>query len=214
MKSRYLLAVGVLAASVVAPDCWAEEEKASGVTMSTDLTHDDPSRRAAALRALERQRSKQVVELVNAAKQVLRGVRGREIEKNSKPYVLIASLGLVRASESAELLGDFIDLRLAGFYPRSPREKLGLDAGFPALHALIGVGSPSLAVLLRTARSSDSGLKRHLAVVGLVRILGNRADLAKSLLQAEQEANPGEVSDGNINACLMIMKRKDFLTSY
>jgi hypothetical protein len=176
------------------------------------LLDPQPKYRAAALERLEKCRSEDVVWLLREAKASL---NAREISRESKAFVLLRALGVIRAAEAAEFLAQNIDVKLIGFGRKSGGEKVPLDSGFPALRSLIDIGSPAIDPLLEIVCTSDDPLRRHLAVVGLVGILGNRTDYAAPVLRRLQETHAEDESIvANLTASLEVMKRKDFLTSY
>jgi len=131
------------------------------------LLGDVPQERAAALEALKKERGAVAWRLVEETKLALEKEGAREVEKGSRLHMAMQAIGLIRAHEAVGLLVANMDLRIRDFH-ESSSEKLPAYLGYPALHALIRIGSPSIGALLQTVYLDKNEVRRHLALLGLV----------------------------------------------
>lgn len=128
------------------------------------------------------------------------------IEANSAEHLAILALGVLRASEAAPIIIKYIKVRKTSSIPTISHEVVPLDAHFPALHALIQIGQPSIRYLRQATAMAEDDVTIQLAVVGIIRIEGR--ELAQFHLKALRKDVNGVIpgSEENIDKALSFIE--------
>lgn len=129
--------------------------------------------RVSALEEMRRERADLSVALVKRMRYLL-GTHEGYVDRHGHLHVVLQAVGDLRVCDAAAILIDHIDLKVNGTMETGSDEQLPVDTVFPALHAIIGIGAPSIPHLLHLLQSIDIPVKRRLALVGLVRILHDK----------------------------------------
>lgn len=173
-----------------------------------ELVDDKAQTRLDALETIRKTRDQEILNLVNEAKRLMRSQKDRQAPKDAKIVVVMEALGVMRAVDAISFLVDNIDFKIAGFEP-GRGETVPLYAGYPALHALVKIGSPSSRRLLDMVQADTKNLHRHLAVVGLVGIFGNGADYLAAILRVRKDRADNKGKE-NLEKALTLLKTPGF----
>jgi len=176
------------------------------------LASDNLEERGRALEGITRERDQASVTILNELKRLAPGNKDRRFQRDDKVVVLITAAGVLRLSETVPFLAENIEMTLQRA-DEGTEEKKTVDSYYPALHALIEIGSPSIPFLLSIAEQETTDLRRRLAVVALVRILGNRSDYVAAILDALKKAAKDEVKSTNLQKALAVLDTDGFMTA-